>query len=511
MQGQEYEIGLTVGDNRSDIFTFVISPESQIRKWEYVYIKAGETNLLGRIEDLLSKSDLLNDRMDYESVKKYTTSNIKDNVDICVVKIIGAVKDGIISRSRYLIRPGQPVFRATKEMLESIFKFDDQRSLEIGYLADQPDVKIFANINGLRRHLSIIAQTGAGKSHTAGVLMEELLKKGASIIVLDPHADYVLMKNSDKAIYRDNIKVFRTPMSTGRYTAKLGKVDEFTIKFQDLNDEEVREIMGIHENFVNQSKIVKDVMEKLTGRKDVDEFIQKSEQIDTEKRIAARIKYLKKIKAIFGDKTTDVSEYLAPSRMSVIDLSGLDQSLANYFAYKVISQAYDAKVTGSFEYPVFLFIEEAHNFAPPMKVKGSGVSQMLYDTIKKIAAEGRKFGIFLVIITQRPGKIDQDVLSQCNSQIILRITNPSDQKAILESSENISESLMSDLPSLDVGEAIIVGEIVKMPVIAKIRQRETEEGGLDVDIVEMLQKARMEAEKRNDPRAIVENVKKLME
>lgn len=136
---------------------------------------------------------------------------------------------------------------------------------------------------------------------------------------------------------------------------------------------------------------------------------------------------------------------------------------------------------------------------------------MLYDLVKKIAAEGRKFGIFLAIITQRPGKIDQDVLSQCNSQIILRITNPVDQKAILESSENMSASLMEDLPSLDIGEAIIIGEIVKMPTIAKIRQRETEEGGVDVDITELLKKAREEAEKMRDPSAIKDRTRKLLE
>ncbi|PYB69034.1 ATPase [Thermoplasma sp. Kam2015] len=511
VQESEYEIGYTVGDNRSESFTFVVDPEIQIKKWEYVYIKAYDDIVLGRVDDLVSKSDLLNDRIDFNSVRKYSENRMNENVDICIVRIIGSVRDGKIARSRYLIRPGQPVYKAKREILESILKFDDDRSLFLGHLADQPDVRVFANINGLRRHLAIIAQTGAGKSHTAGVIMEELLKKGASIIVLDPHADYVLMKNSQNPIYRDGIRVFRTPMSTGRYTDRLGKVDDFTIRFQDLNYEEVCEIMGIHENYVQQSNVVKKIMENLKGRKDVDEFIEKSDSIDLEHRIAPRIKYLKRIKSIFGNRTTDIGEYLAPARMSVIDLSGLDQGLANYFAYRVISQVYDAKTTGSFEYPVFLFIEEAHNFAPPEKNRGNGASRLLYDLVKKIAAEGRKFGIFLAIITQRPGKIDQDVLSQCNSQIILRITNPVDQKAILESSENMSASLMEDLPSLDIGEAIIIGEIVKMPTIAKIRQRETEEGGVDVEITEMLRKAREEAAKQRDPSTLIERTRKLVE
>ena len=130
--------------------------------------------------------------------------------------------------------------------------------------------------------------------------------------------------------------------------------------------------------------------------------------------------------------------------------------------------------------------------------------------IKKIAGEGRKFGIFLIVITQRPGKIDADVLSQCNSQIILRVTNPSDQNAILESSENITGYLMADLPSLDTGEAIIVGEIVKMPAIVKIRDRETRAGGSDIDVIELLREAREEVRKRSDPSEVRKKTKDLL-
>ncbi len=511
VQDSGYEIGYTIGNSKSDFFSFVMSPDSGIMKWEYVYIEVNKEIILGRIEDLISKSDLLTDHLDYGSIRRYTDTGINDAVDICEVGILGIPGNGNIKRSRYLIRAGIPVRRATKDILGTIFRVDDEKALNIGHLTDNPEVDVSADINGLRRHLAIIAQTGAGKSHTAGVIMEEILKKGGSIIVIDPHADYVLMKNSKNPLYRERIKVFRTPLSTGRYMDRLGKVSDFTIRFQDLNPDEVSEVMGVKENYTNLSKIVKDAFEKMSGSKDVDEFISRAEKIDSEGKIAARIKYLRRIRQIFGSRSTDVSEYLSPSQLSVIDLSGLDQSLANYFAYRVISQSYDMKTSSSFEYPVFIFIEEAHNFVPAAKNKPGGVSGLVFDQIRKIASEGRKFGIFLVVITQRPGKIDQDVLSQCNSQIILRVTNPGDQRAILESSENISERLMNDLPSLDTGEAILVGEIVKMPVIAKIRERETDEGGSDVDITELLKRSREEAEKRENPEDIMQHARKLVE
>ncbi|MEM2299540.1 MAG: ATP-binding protein, partial [Thermofilaceae archaeon] len=99
-------------------------------------------------------------------------------------------------------------------------------------------------------------------------------------------------------------------------------------------------------------------------------------------------------------------------------------------------------------------------------------------------------GVFLILVTQRPSRIDADALSQCNSQIILRITNPYDQRAVAEASEKLGEEIMRDLPGLNVGEAIIVGELTRVPVIVKVRRRETREGGADIDLVEELRRAR---------------------
>lgn len=177
--------------------------------------------------------------------------------------------------------------------------------------------------------------------------------------------------------------------------------------------------------------------------------------------------------------------------ISVIDLSGLDDSVSDYVAFRILKDIYEAVSAGveeRYKYPVFVFIEEAHRFLPRQE---NTLSKRI---VKRIAAEGRKFGIFLVLITQRPYKIDQDALSQCNSQIILRITNPEDQKAVRTSSERISENLLADLPGLNVGEAVIVGEVTRAPVMLKIRERETAEGGADIDVVQKLSEAVKEAE-----------------
>jgi len=84
-------------------------------------------------------------------------------------------------------------------------------------------------------------------------------------------------------------------------------------------------------------------------------------------------------------------------------------------------------------------------------------------------------------------------LSQCNSQIIMRLTNPQDQLAIKQSSEGISEGLLADLPGLNVGEAVILGPIVRVPVMVRIGHRLSAQGGNDIDVVKALADARSQS------------------
>ena len=104
-------------------------------------------------------------------------------------------------------------------------------------------------------------------------------------------------------------------------------------------------------------------------------------------------------------------------------------------------------------YPVFVLIEEAHHFAPASgDVVSSGV-------LKQVLAEGRKFGVGVALISQRPGKLDSDALSQCMTHVIMRIVNPVDQSSIAGSVESVGRDLLDELPSLTKGQAVIAGSV----------------------------------------------------
>jgi DNA helicase HerA-like ATPase len=503
--GSERPIGYTVGENSSDRFTFVVSDISDISKWEYVFASIGSRKVIGRIEKVVSRSDLLNQDMDFVSVKKYVETELADQVFLCQTKSLGSVEGDSLLLSRKIIPPGSPVWRASQELLERHLSYPEERSLHIGHLVDRNDVRISVDINGLKRHLAILAQTGAGKSNAAAVLMEELLKKGASIIVLDPHADYALMRTGKGgAKYASDVMIFRTPLSNGRYSSQVGAISSlFTLRFQDLEPDEISDIMGIKEEWSTLRRIVDDIYISMKPPRDLASFISAYKEIKGEdaSKISGRIRILTKISSIFSDSTTPMEEYLSPGQLSILDLSGMDQALSNYFAHRVLNTIYESKMEAYTGFPVFVFVEEAHNFVPPAS------RTLIAQILRKIASEGRKFGMFLVVISQRPGKLDQDVLSQCNSAIILRITNPLDQKAIMESSESISESMLQDLPSLNIGEAVLTGEFVRIPVIATIRKRETAEGGGDIDLISLLKDARKIRDKRKNPSEFKKSLK----
>ncbi|MCD6131078.1 MAG: ATP-binding protein [Candidatus Hydrothermae bacterium] len=500
--GSFEKIGVVVGETTHSEFYFAIEDTKTPQIWDYVVVRSKEVVdgiekdvlVLGQIVGITSYSPGLSEYTPYQVVEKLRDAEIIEPRKFAKVKVLGFTVNGKVLMPRRTIYPGTDVYLAPDDVLSQVYSYPDEEGLFIGHLITRPRVKVQLTIRGFRRHLAILAQTGAGKSYTAGVLLEELYDKGATVIVLDPHADYVFISQSkDGKRILPRVDVFRTRESTGRYTKEdIGHVETFEIKFSDLSPDEIFTITGIRDEWSNIQKAVREAVKKLQnekpGRYTVEDLINKLESVGDNDALRA-IKYIEKLKGlkVFGEVTTPIERLLKPQHISVMDLSGLSDHVADYIAYKILSEVYHQREQGKYKYPVFVLVEEAHRFIPK---KENTLSKRI---AKRIAAEGRKFGVFLVLVTQRPQKIDQDVLSQCNSQIIMRMTNPEDQKAVRASAEQVSEDLLKDLPGLNVGEAVIVGEMTKMPVMVKIRGRKTKEGGADIDIVAELLEALKEA------------------
>jgi len=530
------EVGIIIGEASSNEFFFSSKPGEMPSRWEYLLTYSTEdidgnlkqVEVIAQIERIISASQALTKELDFDIIKKIIEAGLADSKVWGKARVLGYLTTkGELYQPKKAVIPGKPVYIAPTEVLEKFYSFPEEEAIELGSLITRRDVPISLSIKGFRRHLAVIAQTGSGKTYLSGVLAEELLKKGATILILDPHADYVfLSRTTDGKRHKlsDRITVFRNPSSTGRYSeTEVGKVNSYEVCFSDLSLEEICLISGISSKYVNIVQGLEIALEKLKNNKDVFqprdliEIIDsaedwKDEGIETKiiKGAVSAKKYLARLikMQVFTNASTNISEMLRPMHLSDLDLSGLTDFVADYIAFKVLSDIYEKAASDQFEYPVFIFIEEAHRFIP---AEGSTNSSRI---IKKIAAEGRKFGVFLVLITQRPSKIHSDALSQCNSQIIMRLTNPHDQSAVSSSSERLSETLMDDLPGLNTGEAVVVGEMTRAPVMLSVKKRSTKEGGSDIDIVTKLKAAKEVAEKetvKNQSQALREEMKSFMQ
>jgi DNA helicase HerA-like ATPase len=174
-----------------------------------------------------------------------------------------------------------------------------------------------------------------------------------------------------------------------------------------------------------------------------------------------------------------------PGQCTILDLSDIEQHEQQVIVGTLLRRVNKARVATTrgevssgenfLDYPVFTLLEEAHRFAP------AGASVVSTNVLKQILSEGRKFGVGIGLITQRPGKLDQDVLSQCMTQIIMRIVNPIDQQTVAQSVEGAGRAMLAELPALTKGQAVISGVAVNTPVMCRIRQRLTKHGGETFD------------------------------
>ncbi|TFG28635.1 ATP-binding protein [Candidatus Thorarchaeota archaeon] len=135
--------------------------------------------------------------------------------------------------------------------------------------------------------------------------------------------------------------------------------------------------------------------------------------------------------------------------------------------------------------PFLLVLEEAHQFCPESRHELA----LPKGRIETIAREGRKFHALLCLISQRPVKLSTTVLSQCSNQAILRCTNPYDLEHIGKSSEGIDRASLDAITTLEIGEALFIGETVSVPTFVKIRQRKFEPAGLSQTLSEVIKKA----------------------
>ena len=193
---------------------------------------------------------------------------------------------------------------------------------------------------------------------------------------------------------------------------------------------------------------------------------------------------IEKYSNLFNVNEGNILSKIQIGKANVLDLSQTDEYAAEVLVSHILrnslqhrKNAFHKNSTATLDFPVFYILEEAHILAPHKRDSNSKF------WIQRVAREGRKFGLGLCLVSQSPKTVDQDALSQMNNMIILRLVEPDDQRHVQAASESLSSDLVKQLPSLNVGEAIILGLMTKVPTLVKIDEFKGRTHGGDIDVI----------------------------
>ncbi|MCS4542337.1 MAG: ATP-binding protein [Euryarchaeota archaeon] len=462
-------------------FSFVINDEVDvipIRKGQFVELKTKEGKLVATVSDVYKTNQYF---ARAESVREYERSGksltsiypaARWEYTVAEARPLAVYNSDGLDRATFPPSPGEKIYLADERTLQDFIGLDREKGLFIGSLRFHGLQVKLSLTRLLQKHVAILAISGAGKSYLASVLIEELVNRTpehgrVAVVVIDAHGEYTgfAKRVEDKKYtdYSDRTQVFESKeIQIGVPNLSPEQIAEF---IPDITPPQKREL----------ARIIKELKARMYSGggpfdlRDLMSRVVQDEQINIKIK-ETLVSWLENLETIglFGRYDNPPIDQIAkPGQASIIDLSGITnlrkkQIIVNYLSRRLFNLRRDGKIP-----PYVEIIEEAHQFCPEAG-RGSAISKGIIETI---AREGRKFYASLCLISQRPVRLSTTVLSQCNSHIILRVTNPYDLEHIGKSSEGITRDVLDAISTLKIGEALIVGEAVNYPIFVRIRER----------------------------------------
>ncbi len=484
-------IGAVYGNVSSNCFKCIIT-DPGLREMDYVEVHhPSEGWVLGLVDEVELRSDVGHE----EAAMRLAGKNGKVSYRrIATVKMIGSRdREGRLSRPLTPILPSSNIYTPHKESICSVLglEVDRRHGAYIGKLLHTDLDVVLQPSKLVQNHVSIIAKSGSGKSYACGVLTEELNRHGIPVVILDLHGEYrsMISPNLDRVEYGQMTRFGTSPKGLGTSIREFGMAapeygeDEVTplgIDIKRLSAEDLLDLMGLR-NLGAGSSILYNAFQKaieILGDEIELNDILAAVQTDPNPakwNIVNGLEHLMRMR-IFSNSPTPIQEIVSKGQVSVVEMTNASLDLQQVGAAALLMQLFKARKEGIIP-PFMLVVEEAHNFCPQ---SGPAITSKV---LRTIASEGRKFGMGLIIVSQRPAKVDKNVLSQCGTQIILKVTNPNDLKAVISSVEGLTTRMAEEVQRLPVAVAIVVGGNLNEPVLVEVRTRMTRHGGAAVDIM----------------------------
>lgn len=393
-------------------------------------------------------------------------------------------------------------------------EISSEKRLIIGKYASNKTVEAILDGNRFfQRHATIVGSTGSGKSFTVANILEKANElEHANLIVFDLHGEYNELSYAEQIKICDSEDGLHIPLwffnyeeihslfiessegtSTNQRAAVIKYILEHKKRYLEENITEFSsEIITADTPIPFSAKGLKEYLEveniKEDGTGEVYKSGDRQGQAKTKQgqyygkltnlitRLQTKIDD-KKYGFVFNEDNTVRADYLkefvdkimgVDKKIKVIDLSEVPSDMLPIIIGIVTRLVYEVQFwmspkTDETRHPIAFICDEAHLYMPRDTTKLKAVENKSLEIFEKISKEGRKYGVSLVIVSQRPAELNSTIISQCNNIISLKITNDRDKAAVATMLTDSLVGLVETLPNLDVGECIVIGDSIKLP------------------------------------------------
>lgn len=391
--------------------------------------------------------------------------------------------------------PGALVYPATSQDLRQIYASDGRASVQIGNVYPTKDIRAGLYIDAmLGKHFALLGSTGTGKSTSAALILHRICEAAPEghILMIDPHGEYnAAFRNTGLVLdvsnlqmpywlmnFEEHCEVFLTASGNDRQ-------QDADILAKCLLEARMKNRLAAQMGKITVDAPIPYLLSDLTN-------ILQNEmgKLDKSGSSAPYLRVKNKIDEIKGDPRYQfmfsgmlvgdtMPEFLSkifrlPSNgkpISIIDVSGVPSDITSTVVAVLSRLVFDFAIWAREEKtrPILLVCEEAHRYVPNERnADGSSVGRIL----SRIAKEGRKYGVSLGLITQRPSDLAEGVLSQCGTIIAMRLNNDRDQAFVKAAMPEGSRGFLDSIPALRNRECIICGEGVSIPIRATFDELE---------------------------------------
>jgi len=396
---------------------------------------------------------------------------------------------------------GDAVFRASKRELEKAYASDTDTAIRVGHITQDEAIPAMVKIDDLLgKHFAILGTTGTGKSCTVALLLRRILERNPQghVLLLDVHREYAhAFKDIAEVISPAN-------MNLPFWLLNFEEIVEILIGQQPNRETDVevlRELIPVAKlRYLNNQRRERPALQRAREQIEpssigvdtpvpyrssdligiLDEHMGKLDlrgELAPYKRLKARLEAINRDSRyafMFGSLTVQdtMSQVLARlfripvngKPIAILELGGLPSEIVNVVVSVLARLAFDFGVWSAGRIPITFVCEEAHRYVPVDKTLGFEPTKR---SISRIAKEGRKYGISLCIVSQRPAELDATILSQCNTIFSMRLANERDQEILRAGISDAASSLLDFMPTMGTGEAVTFGEGVALPTRIK--------------------------------------------